>query len=178
MGIEPIRKFEIFDEYSNRYKCKYTQYNTNGKTSQVYWVKKEDDISHNWFELSFLLKLKNSDESLIYKDGEFNVDNKNNKPLITGEYFKEKKVGEWSYYFYPQKVKMEIKYDDNTLTEEKYFDLNNSLFTGDFTYINEEDNIKEIRKIRDGLRNGNTEFIDIKTGKRIKKVKYKDGKIK
>lgn len=73
---------------------------------------------------------------------------------------------------------MEIKYDDNTLTEEKYFDLNNSLFTGDFTYINEEDNIKEIRKIRDGLRNGNTEFIDIKTGKRIKKVKYKDGKIK
>lgn len=178
LGIEPIRKFEIFDEYSNRYKCKYTQYNTNGKTSQVYWVKKEDDISHNWFELSFLLKLKNNDESIIYKDGEFNLDNKNNKPLITGEYFKEERVGEWRYYFYPQNVKMEIQYDNNTLPKEKYFDLNNTLFSGDFTYINEEDNIKEIRKIKDGLRNGNTEFIDVKTGKRIKKVKYKDGKIK
>ena len=57
-------------------------------------------------------------------------------------------------------------------------DLNDALFSGEFTYINEEDNIKEIRKIKNGLRNGNTEFIDINTGKRIKKVKYKDGKIK
>lgn len=178
LGIEPIRKFEIFDEYSNRYKCRYTQFNSSGKTSQVYWVKKENEINHHWFDSSFLSKLKENDEMIIYKDGEFLVYNENNDTLIEGQYYKKNKIGSWTYYFYPQNVKLEVKYDDGILTEEKYFDLNNSLFSGDFTYINKDDSIKEIRKIKEGLRNGNTEFIDINSGKTIKKVKYKEGKIK
>lgn len=177
LGIKPIRKFEIFDEYSNRYKCKYTQYNLDSETSQVYWVKKDDDINHNTFELTFLIKLKDNNVNSIYKDGEFSIYVNNNKPLIIGEYYEEDKTGEWSFYFYPQKVKLEINYDDKN-TIEKYLNFNNTLFTGDFTYINEKDNIKEVRKIKNGLRNGNTEFIDISTGKRTNKVKYKDGKIK
>ena len=178
LGIEPTRKFEILGNYSNNYKCKYTQFKSNGSTSQVYWVKKEEDINHNWFEFSFLLKLNDNDKNIIYKDGEFNIKNESNKPLIKGEYSKNEKFGNWSYYFYLQKVKMEIDYKFDKPNGEKYFDLKGQLFSGDFTYINEEDNIKEIRKIKDGLRNGNTEFLDMKTGKRIKKVKYKDGKIK
>lgn len=67
IGKQPQRKFEIFDEYSNRYKCRFTQYFSNGKISQVYWVKKEKEISHSWFEISFLLKLKENDKSLIYR---------------------------------------------------------------------------------------------------------------
>lgn len=178
IGQQPERKFEIFDEYSNRYKCRFTQYFPTGKISQVYWLKKENEISHNWFELSFLLKLKENDKSLIYKDGEYNDYDISNRPLITGEYFKENKIGDWIYYYYPQKVKIEIEYDDNIIITEKYLDLNDALFSGEFTHINEENKIKEIRKIKNGLRNGNTEFIDINTGKRIKKVKYKDGKTK
>jgi hypothetical protein len=52
------------------------------------------------------------------------------------------------------------------------------LYSGDFTFLDNDKKIKEIRSIKNGLRNGNTEFIDINTGKRINKVKYKDGKIK
>lgn len=177
-GQQPERKFEIFDEYSSSYKCRLTQYLPNGKFSQVYLLKKENEINHNWFEISFLSKLKENDKSKIYKDGTYKNYDINNRPLIIGEYFKESKIGDWTYYYYPQKVKIEIEYDDNIIISEKYLDLNDAIFFGEFTYINEEDNIKEIRKIKNGLRNGNTEFIDINTGKRIKKVKYKDGKIK
>lgn len=178
IGQQPERKFEIFDEYSNRYKCRFTQYFPNGKISQVYWLKKENEISHNWFEISFLLKLKENDKSVIYKDGEYKNYDTSNRPLIIGEYFEESKIGNWVYYYYPQNIKIKIEYDDNIIISEKYLDLNDALFTGEFTYINEEDNIKEIRKIKNGFRNGNTEFIDINTGKRVKKVKYKDGKNK
>lgn len=177
-GKQPQRKFEIFDEYSNRYKCRFTQYFSNGKISQVYWVKKDKDISHNWFEISFLLKLKEKDKSLIYKDGEYKDFDINDRPLVIGEYFEESKIGDWIYYYYPQKIKIEIEYDDNINIEEKYFTLNNEKYSGDFTFIDNDKKIKEIRSIKNGLRNGNTEFIDINTGKRIKKVKYKDGKIK
>ncbi|MCG8184426.1 toxin-antitoxin system YwqK family antitoxin [Tenacibaculum piscium] len=178
IGEQAERKFEIFDEYSNQYKCRITQYLSTGTISQVYWLKKEKEISHNWFELSFILKLKKNDKSLIYKDGEFKEYDINNRPLIIGEYFEENKIGDWIYYYYPQKVKIEIEYDKNKNIAEKYLDLNDVLFSGEFKYVNEEDNIKEIRKIKNGLRNGNTKFINLKTGKRIKKVKYKNGKIK
>lgn len=178
IGKQSQRKFEIFDEYSNRYKCRFTQYFSNGKISQVYRVKKEKDISHNWFEISFLLKLKEKDKSLIYKDGEYEDFDINDRPLVIGEYFEESKIGDWIYYYYPQKVKIEIEYDDNINIGEKYLTLTNEIYSGDFTFLDNDKKIKEIRSIKNGLRNGNTEFIDINSGKRIKKVKYKDGKIK
>jgi antitoxin component YwqK of YwqJK toxin-antitoxin module len=178
IGQKPERKFEIFDEYSNRYKCRFTQYFSNGKISQVYWVKKEKDIGHNWFEISFLLKLKEKDKSIIYRDGEYKDFDIDGRPLIIGEYFEESKIGDWIYYYYPQKVKIEIEYDDNINIGEKYLTITNELYSGDFTFLDNDKKIKEIRSIKNGLRNGNTEFIDINTGKRINKVKYKDGKIK
>lgn len=178
IGQQPERKFEIFSGYRGYYYCKYTQFYSGGKISQVYRVIEDKDISHNWFDIAFLLKLKNNDKSLIYKDGDYEDLDISNRPLIIGKYFQERKIGNWVYYYYPQKVKIEIEYNDNTTISEKYLDLNDALFSGEFIYINEEDNVKEIRKIKNGLRNGITEFIDINTGKRVKKVKYKDGKIK
>jgi hypothetical protein len=35
--------------------------------------------------------------------------------------------------------------------------------------------LKEIRKIKEGVRNGKTTYIDLKTDKTIKKEKYSDG---
>ncbi len=40
-----------------------------------------------------------------------------------------------------------------------------------------ENNLKEERKIKDGLRNGTTQFINL-NGEVVKKEKYKDGIIK
>lgn len=175
IGKNPTSKFEIFEEYSNRYKCRYTQYKSNGKISQVYWLKKDKEINHNWFELTFLLKLKKDDKTLIYKDGDYRTFDENDKPLIVGEYFEEDKIGDWTYYFYPQKVKLEVEYDDNNIISEKYLTITNELYDGDFTITNNNDNVKEVRSIKDGLRNGKTVFTNLETGKTIKKVKYKDG---
>ena len=175
VGLKERSKFEIFDEYSNQYKCKFTFYNNNGRASQVYWLKKDGEISHNWFEISFLLKLKEKDKSLIYQDGEFRTYDSNDKPLIIGEYLEEDKIGDWSYYFYAQNVKLDVEYDDNNIISEKYLTIANELYDGDFTFTNNEDNVKEVRLIKDGLRNGKTVFIDLATGKTIKQVKYKDG---
>lgn len=53
----------------------------------------------------------------------------------------------------------------------------NELFTGEFVFINEEENIKEERKIKNGYRNGKSTYIDLNTNKIIKKENYKNGKI-
>ena len=42
----------------------------------------------------------------------------------------------------------------------------------------ENDPEKEKRKIKDGLRNGKTVYIDTKTKKTIKKESYKNGELK
>lgn len=45
-----------------------------------------------------------------------------------------------------------------------------------FEYISEDDNIKEVRSIKDGLRHGKTIYYDLSTGKKIKEEIYKKGK--
>jgi hypothetical protein len=52
------------------------------------------------------------------------------------------------------------------------------LFSGEFIYNDEDNGIKEERKIKDGLRNGKTTYIDINTNKLIKKESYKNGELK
>lgn len=178
IGQSPKEKFEIFEKYLNRYKCRYTQYNSIGKNSQVYWLKKDKKINHNWFKYLFLLKLKKNDESLIYKNGEFTSYDLKDRPLIIGEYLKENKVNNWTYYYYHQNIRLEIDYDRYTDVSEKYFTISNELFSGEFTFTDNEQKTKEVRSIKNGVRHGKTVFIDLKTGKKIKKVKYKGGKIK
>lgn len=179
LGNHPKRKFEIFEESSYKIKCRLTNYYPEGKTSQVYWVKKENEqINHHWFELSFMLDLRSNNDSNIYKDGEFKVFNSDDKPIIIGNYYKENRIGKWTYNYDQQRVKLEINYDENMILNEKYFTTDGNLFSGDFTYNNDDGKVKEVRSIKNGLRNGKTVFIDIATGDVIKKIKYKEGKIK
>lgn len=176
LGIKPVRKYEIYDLKYNSYKCRKTQYLVDGYTSQEYWLKKENEIDHNWFELTFMLAIgKNSDGSAGYKDGDFKIFNESNKPIITGKYYKKDKIGIWTNYYYDQQVKIESNYENDLQMDEKYLTLNGGLFSGEFIYTNENENIKEVRKVKDGLRNGKTLFIDLSTGKTIKIEKYKKG---
>ena len=180
LGVIPQRKYEIYDEKYNSYKCRKTEYyNDNTSASQEYWIKKEKDIDHNWFELTFAFSVgKLSDGTTGYKDGDFKYFNSDNQPIITGNYYKEDRIGLWTFYYYDQKVKIEANYSQDKRTDEKYSTLNGELFSGEFVYNDEENGIKEERKIKDGLRNGKTIYIDTKTKKTIKKESYKNGELK
>lgn len=178
LGVNKIKKYDIIESTESNLKCIETKYLKNAIVSQEYWLK-NDDVHHSFFYVDFLIKTgKKSDGSLGYKDGTFLLSTLNNEPLITGKYYKENKIDLWTYYFYDQNVKNEIKYIDNQNIEEIYFKLDGSLFSGEFEYLDNEKNIKEIRKIKDGLRNGKTSFVDLKTNKTINKETYKDGKLK
>lgn len=102
----------------------------------------------------------------------------NNRPLITGKNYKKNKIDLWTYYYYDQNVKIEIIYKDNLNTEEKYLKLDGTIFSGEFEFLDVEKNIKETRKIKDGLRNGKTSYLDLNTNKIISKETYKNGQLK
>jgi antitoxin component YwqK of YwqJK toxin-antitoxin module len=180
LGEKPVNKYEIYDEKHNSYKCRKTEYyNDNTSASQEYWIKKEKDIDHNWFELTFAMSVgKYSDGTTGYKDGEFKLFNSTNQPIVTGKYYKEDRIGLWIFYYYDQNVKIESNFTQGKRTDEKYLNLNGELFSGEFVYFDNDNGIKEERKIKDGLRNGKTVYIDTKTKKTIKKESYKNGELK
>lgn len=180
LGISPQNKYEIYDEKYTNYKCRKTEYyKDNTSASQEYWVKKEEEINHYFFELIFALSVgKLSDGTTGYKDGEFKLFNFSNQPIITGKYYKENRIGLWTFYYYDQKVKIESNYTQDKQTDEKYLTLNGEPFSGEFVYYDDENGIKEERKIKNGLRNGKTTYIDTKTKKTIKKESYKNGELK
>lgn len=180
LGIKPVNKYEIYAEKYNSYKCRRTQYLTDGYSSQEYWINKEKEIDHNWFEITFLIAIdkKLSDGTKAYKDGSFTLFNSSDQPIVLGKFFKEDRAGLWTNYFYDQQVKIESNYENDLQMDEKYLTLNGGLFTGEFVFTNKDENIKEVRKVKDGLRNGKTIFIDLSTGKTIKKESYKKGVLK
>lgn len=180
LGIKPKVKYEIYDVKYNSYKCRKTDFYKDGIISQEYWLKKDDEINHNFFDFTFYIATdeKFSDGTIGYKDGNFNVLNSENQPIITGKFLKEDRIGLWTYYYYDQKVKIESNYIQNNLATEKYYTLNGELFSGEFIYYDEENDIKEERKIKDGLRNGKTIYYDQNTKKSVKKENYKNGEIK
>lgn len=180
LGVNPKNKYEIFDEKDSSYKCRKTEYyEDNTSASQEYWVKKEEEIDPLFFEITFALSVsKYSDGTKGYKDGDFKLINSNNQPFITGKYYKEDKIGLWTFYYYDQNVKIESNFAQDKQTDEKYLTLNGASFSGEFVYYDDENGIKEERKIKDGLRNGRTTYIDTKTKKTIKKENYKNGELK
>ncbi len=178
LGLKPVNKYEIYNENTNNYKCRQTQYLDEGYVSQEFWIKKEDDINNSYFELLFgLLVGKLSDGTRGYKDGEYKLYNSNNQPIVLGNFYKEDRIGLWSFYYYDQNVKIDSNFSGEKHLDEKYFNLNGEPYSGDFEYFDRNKGVKEERKIKDGLRNGKTTYIDTKTNKTIKKESYKNGEL-
>lgn len=175
LGLEIVKKYEIYDDYSESYRCREIYYYSDRSASQEFLIKKDDEINHLLFELSFLLA-KNTDEG--FKDGNFKLLTINGKPIIEGKYYKENKIDLWTYYFSEQGVKIEINYIENVMSDELYLKMDGDLFSGAFTYIDDEVGVKEIRKIKEGRRNGKTTYIDIKTNKTLRKESFKNGLLK
>lgn len=174
-GSNPINKFEIYEKRPSGYKCNKTEYNKNGFVSQEFWITDEDNIEHEFFVWQFNNLY---DETLKYKDGNFKLVESNNKPKVTGKYYKEDKIGIWSYYYYEQGVKIESNYTLFKPQDEKHLKLNGDLFSGEFVLNDSDKGVKEIRKIKDGLRHGRTTYVDLNTNKTIKKESYKNGVLK
>jgi antitoxin component YwqK of YwqJK toxin-antitoxin module len=180
LGVKKIKKYEISEKGFTGYKIKETQFLNNSYIVQEYQLQKDKQIDHNWFELMFLIAIdrKMSGEAKGFKDGFYGIYDSEDKPLVTGKYYKEERIDLWTFYYYDHGIKIESHYKNDKSTDEKYLKLNGELFSGEFTFVDNENGIEEIRKVKDGLRNGKTIYKDLKTDKTIKKESYQKGVLK
>jgi len=178
LGVEILRSYEIFNETTYSLKCKKTEYYDDGKASQIYTLKKENEgkINHNFFELIFNISTeKESDGNSGYTDGEFKLYDEKEKILIEGTVYKKDKIGVWKYYYYDMNVYSEQTFNNNIGDVEKYFIITTGkLFSGKFIQNYENGNLKYEFKISDGLREGKSKYYD-ENGKVTKTEKYKKG---
>lgn len=181
-GNTVLTKYEILNETNYSLKVRKSEYNKGRLTASLeYYIKKDDPVlNYNFFEFIFMLKTgKLSDGESGYPDGELILYDENGDVKIQGKLKKEDKVGTWKYNYQEQDVQIQIEYTNNEPGIEKYYTLSTgTVFNGIFKFTDNENKINEERKIKDGLRNGKTVYIDIATGKTTKKEKYEDGKIK
>ncbi len=180
LGINITSTYDIRNETKENYKCIKTDYFETQIVSQEYRLKKSEGINHSWFEITFFLATNPSPtgEVVGFKDGDFKVLNNSKQPIVEGTYFKENRIGLWTYYYYDQGVKIETKFIDDKIGTEIYKLINGGLLNGTFIYFDEINGIKEVRKIKNGLRNGKMTSYDLKTNQVIKKTSYKDGVLK
>jgi antitoxin component YwqK of YwqJK toxin-antitoxin module len=178
LGTNIIRGYEIFDETSNSLKCKKTEYYSDGKSTQVYTLIKEnsEEINHNYFDLIFKISVgKKSDGSLGYTDGEFKLYNNNEKILIEGSIYKKNKIGVWKYYYYDVNVFKEQAFNNNLGDIETYYiATTGKLFSGKFIQNYENGKLKYEFKISGGLRDGKSKYYD-ENGNLTKTEKYEKG---
>lgn len=170
------REIKIIENNGDSVLCTKVEYLENSIESENFWMKR--DGSEVEFEIEFYTKANSQNENYLYKNGDYILSNLNGEKLITGNYIKNKKNGLWTYFYYDKNIKIDEKYLNDEKIEEVYFKIDGTSFTGEFELIDNEKNVKEVRKIKDGLRNGKTTIIDLKSDKTISKESYKDGKLK
>ena len=139
------------------------------KESQEFWVKEPSDIITLNIDNSLSVNNEN-----MYRNGNYIKYDLAGDILVSGKYFKRDKVGFWHHFHRKQGIKIETVPEAEKQIE-KYYDSVNNLFSGEFIRYNSSEKTKEVIKIKNGLRNGKTVFYNIDSGKKIKKVNYKEG---
>lgn len=179
LGLKKEVSYEIFDENEVSYRCKMTQFLPDGAVAQDYWVKKSENINHFFFELNFLMAIKpQALERNGFKEGSYIVYNSNNDPIVSGNYQKDDRVGLWVFYNYEDDFMIHANYVSGERISEKYLTLSGAEYNGALTIRNEDVGLKEIIKLKNGLRHGATTIINMRTNKTEKKIVYKHGKLK
>ena len=112
---------------------------------------------------------------LDVRNGNYELKDTSGRMLIKGILYNNNHMGQWTYYYYDQKIKLFITFKDNVPYTEYYETLDGQPFSGKFEIIDKANNIKEIRKIKKGVRDGKTIQYDLTTNKVIKKISYDDG---
>jgi len=89
---------------------------------------------------------------LLIPNGLYKFTNSVGEDIITGTINSgERQVGNWTYSFPSQNgIKLIYNYNDNSV---QYRDGNDMLYSGTFEYIDSLNDIKEVRKIKDGICN-------------------------
>lgn len=179
LGNEIIRKFEILSKENNSFYCRKTQFDQEGRVSQVYRLSKkyDEEVSGNLFELTFLLKMdsKFSGSEAGYADGEHKEYDSKNNILVEGKYYKKDKVGLWTYYYPEISVKIEQEFNNDIGGIEKFVDLKKNLpFSGKFVLKNGSGNKTCEFKVDEGIRDGKSKYFDVK-GELTKTEKYEKG---
>lgn len=178
VSLDKKYQVDIIQRADDYLKVNKVTYLDESIVSKVYWFK-NDIKNEETLDLDFLLLTMNDVYSdTVYPDGEYLLSTLSNQPIVSGKLYKNYKEDTWTYYHYNQKLKIEEKYSNNVVTDQRYLNLDGTLFSGEFEFLDKEKNTKEVRKIKNGLRNGKTTFIDITTNKTINKENYKDGKLK
>lgn len=169
-------KYEVIEYKSNGYICKKWDYYSDHTAIQVFFVGiPKNDFSHNNFQADFLKAVASGTG---YSSGDHKVLNAEGKPMVVGKYEKNKKEGQWEYFYYDEGVKVRCNFNQDIKLSEHYLTLSEEPFSGEFKYVDEKENVKELIKVKKGLRQGKTLFIDLNTNEVIKKVSYKEGLIK
>jgi len=180
LGSSLQAKYEILSESPIDLKCRLTDYNNDGSTSQVYWMKKnEESINHNYFEIEFLFKIsdKFSDGSSGYADGEFKAFDSHDLLLVEGAVIKKDRIGKWKYYYRDVNVLVEQEYSNNIGGCENYYNLSTGQpFSGKFIQLFTNGKLKSEFKISDGLRDGKSKYYN-ENGEIVKTEKYDKGVI-
>lgn len=159
------------------YLCKVSSFELDKIAVNTYKVSlaKDTIIRPKSFDSDFMA-LSETEKVL---DGYHEIQSTDNNILEQGNYENNIKNGTWSTYYYDQNVKTEFDYaKDGSIQKEYYFDLKkNEPFSGEFIFKTEDSAITEERKVKEGVRNGTTRFLD-SNDKTIKKESYKDGVLK
>jgi antitoxin component YwqK of YwqJK toxin-antitoxin module len=108
-------------------------------------------------------------------NGAFNI-KVNGNERVKGQYLSGNKTGVWKYYFQEFKAESEVTYENDKVISEKYLNVEKGEpFNGKITILNPQNGEKEVVKINDGLRHGNTLFFLENEEKPIRKLNYKKG---
>lgn len=178
----PIVKYEVINKTSSKIIYRKTIHFRLGYISQVFTMNKKpeefyyEELKGTFFESILANPWKNNEG---YKDGVFQRYDEDKKLIQYGKYYKESKEGTWITYFNSQDIQIEVEQKTKEPSVEKYIEIKSQKpFTGEFVYTDQEKNIKEIRRIKNGLRHGKTKVYNLKTEELIRKEKYKDGFVK
>ena len=167
------KSYEIISSSNNYKNIKKTRYDSEGQISETFSYYSNNEFDINFSDESFEKSLEKGDAVL---DGEYKKIDIKGRVVESGEKYINMKKGIWVYNFFNQEVSRVIEYVNNKIYSEIYFLPNSeSRYTGTFVF-NHKEQVEEI-KIKNGFRDGATIFKDL-NGKKIKKIKYKEGKIK
>lgn len=147
-------------------------------TQEYTLLKKSENFGYEEFKGTFLKTLLADPwiDGEGFKDGVYERFDKDNQLVKFGKYYKEDKEGTWINYYNEQGVQIETEFISNKPSIEKYIEIKSkSPYSGKFELIDADNNVKEIRNVKNGLRHGKTMVYNLETGEVIRKDKYKYG---
>lgn len=174
-------RYDILTVFSDFFKCQETVFSADGNVSQEYRIykgKKEKAVDHWSFLANFNANVKNNNDfSSGFKDGEYVKYDRNEKPLISGSYHKQERVGDWVFYYYDKNLKKEVNISNDHEGIEKYTVLDSGLpYSGKFVELFPNGKEKTEIKIKGGLREGKSKYYS-EEGKLVRTEKYEKGQL-